>query len=400
MLGGQMGKKLEDAEEEEESEEEEEDSQEEKASEYVTPGGDDQRKDKDKNSTSAAATVKSQQLSASDWLSDTIRSNSEDTVDIKVTTTERTQVVPYGLKVELAKSVDEASDTAEPLDKISSPMVFIPRNDQEKVKYMKKTVQLMQEFGYSEEEANLKSAELRAKEKKKKKNGNDDDDNDNDDDNDDDDENENENIGEVQEKVNLEAMSVEEREDYERKQRQKQLTIEQLEAMSALSVQLREAELTRRRLLFQEYPLPHRHKYCCFILLAVYLFCMLVAIAILGVHFGNSTTVVVVTSSQVSSATANINDNANDRRRMSTQDFAVDIADTTFAQTYVDDECNFVEVEERIVSALAAAYANDVTINSNSNSNSNSKSSSQEIWSGKSSNDNQEKTKKRYDGYG
>ncbi|ETN99358.1 hypothetical protein RFI_38123 [Reticulomyxa filosa] len=137
MLGGQMGKKLEDAEEEEEEE-----------SEYVTPGGDDQRKDKDKDNTGMMNTL------------DRTKENRLSVAEAVTTTTERTQVVSYGLKVELTKSVDEASDTAEPLDKTSSSLVFILRNDQEKVKYMKKASQLMQEFGYSEEETNLKSAEL------------------------------------------------------------------------------------------------------------------------------------------------------------------------------------------------------------------------------------------------
>ncbi|ETO02005.1 hypothetical protein RFI_35434, partial [Reticulomyxa filosa] len=127
----QMGKKLEDT---------EDDLQEEKASEYVTPGGDDQRKDKnkdkDKDSTGMTNTLdrtkENRLLHDPGHKDDDDDDNGEDAGGV---------------------SVDEASDTAEPLNKTSLPMVFIPRNDQEKVKYMKKAAQ---EFGYS----NLKLAEL------------------------------------------------------------------------------------------------------------------------------------------------------------------------------------------------------------------------------------------------
>ncbi|ETO31356.1 erythrocyte binding protein, partial [Reticulomyxa filosa] len=300
---------------------------EEKADVYVTPGGDDndnqdEAEEKKELTDEPMASVKLQPVHSNSNVRTAKNGTSTNSVDLKLDLNSKQQ--------QQQQDDDESSDE-------EGLKVFTPRTNDERNKHIEKAVELIDKFGYTDEEAMRKAAEFMLAERMRIKR-------------------ELELLEERKRKeleMRLAAMSPEEREDYDRNERQKKITLEQLNSMSLLSVQIREAELTRRRLLFQEYPLPHRCKRCGLTVTIVYVLLMLLITVILGFNLGNSSTTVTIQSSQTTSSSA---------RRLAAVDnqhVSVDISDTAFSDTLTNSQCQFVSTEDRIIAALASAYSGD-----------------------------------------
>eukprot|EP01084_Bolivina_argentea_P278599 476007_1 len=132
---------------------------------------------------------------------------------------------------------------------------------------------------------------------------------------------------------------------------------EKMDKMEEISSQLREIELTRRRLLFTEYPFPNQCFKFCIVIMCLYCF----IISFLCIYYGLS----------FDSTTSDINIQLNNRR-MLLQSQNIEWDDINWNNTFFNNKCEFVPISQRIGNELEILANEDSSMEISNNNNVNS----------------------------